>query len=567
MARVAGEALERMSGSAAATTGRCPRPPGAMLTACRASVGVRRAPRRVGGDVLDPSKPRRPPAPRHRRSPAAPTPRRSTVRTTSRPSASTRSRDLGVPGKPPFTRGVQPNMYRGRLWTMRQYAGFGTAEESNERYRYLLEQGQTGPQRRVRPADADGARLGRPAGAAARSAASASRSTRSSDMRTPARRAAARQGLDVDDDQRDRGDPALPLRRGGRGERRAAARAPRHGPERHPQGVHGPRDVHLPAAPSLRLITDIFAFARAARCRSGTRSRSAATTSARRAATPPRRSRSRSPTASRTWRRRSTRGSTSTRSARSSRSSSTCTTTSSRRSRSSAPRAGCGRAIMNDRFGAKTDRARALRFHCQTAGIDAHRAAAAEQRGAGRRCRRSPRCSAAASRSTRTASTRRSACRRASRRRIALRTQQIIAHESGVADFVDAARRQRTPSRRSPTRSRRRRATYIARIDELGGMVARSSRATRSARSRPRPTSTSSRSSGGSALVVGQNAFMQDAPRAGARVDPKLEREQVERLRAVRARRAPRRPRALRWRRSRPPRAARTTSCRSCSKR
>ncbi len=53
-------------------------------------------------------------------------------------------RDLGFPGAPPFTRGVQPTMYRGRFWTMRQYAGFGTAEESNARYRYLLEQGQTG---------------------------------------------------------------------------------------------------------------------------------------------------------------------------------------------------------------------------------------------------------------------------------------------------------------------------------------------------------------------------------------------------------------------------------------
>ena len=51
---------------------------------------------------------------------------------------------LGFPGQPPFTRGVQPNMHRGRLWTMRQYAGFGTAEESNQRYRYLLAQGQTG---------------------------------------------------------------------------------------------------------------------------------------------------------------------------------------------------------------------------------------------------------------------------------------------------------------------------------------------------------------------------------------------------------------------------------------
>ncbi len=50
----------------------------------------------------------------------------------------------GFPGQYPFTRGVQPTMYRGRLWTMRQYAGFGTAKESNERYRYLLEQGQMG---------------------------------------------------------------------------------------------------------------------------------------------------------------------------------------------------------------------------------------------------------------------------------------------------------------------------------------------------------------------------------------------------------------------------------------
>src|SRR5579863_5570621 len=53
-------------------------------------------------------------------------------------------RDLGFPGEFPFTRGVQPTMYRGRHWTMRQYAGFGTAEESNKRYRYLFEQGQTG---------------------------------------------------------------------------------------------------------------------------------------------------------------------------------------------------------------------------------------------------------------------------------------------------------------------------------------------------------------------------------------------------------------------------------------
>src|SRR4051812_39576767 len=53
-------------------------------------------------------------------------------------------RDLGHPGVYPFTRGVYPSMYRGRLWTMRQFAGFGTSEETNERFRYLLEHGQTG---------------------------------------------------------------------------------------------------------------------------------------------------------------------------------------------------------------------------------------------------------------------------------------------------------------------------------------------------------------------------------------------------------------------------------------
>lgn len=51
---------------------------------------------------------------------------------------------LGFPGEYPFTRGIQPTMYRGRLWTMRQYAGFATPEETNRRFRYLLEQGQTG---------------------------------------------------------------------------------------------------------------------------------------------------------------------------------------------------------------------------------------------------------------------------------------------------------------------------------------------------------------------------------------------------------------------------------------
>ncbi|MEK6778415.1 MAG: methylmalonyl-CoA mutase family protein, partial [Candidatus Deferrimicrobiota bacterium] len=54
------------------------------------------------------------------------------------------ARDLSFPGEYPFTRGVQPSMYRGRLWTMRQFAGYGSAEDTNARFKFLLEQGQTG---------------------------------------------------------------------------------------------------------------------------------------------------------------------------------------------------------------------------------------------------------------------------------------------------------------------------------------------------------------------------------------------------------------------------------------
>src|SRR6266478_2881728 len=60
-----------------------------------------------------------------------------------RPDAS-RQDDIGQPGDYPYTRGIQPTMYRGRLWTMRQYAGFGSAAETNRRFKYLLAHGQTG---------------------------------------------------------------------------------------------------------------------------------------------------------------------------------------------------------------------------------------------------------------------------------------------------------------------------------------------------------------------------------------------------------------------------------------
>ncbi|HLL78974.1 MAG TPA: methylmalonyl-CoA mutase family protein, partial [Ktedonobacteraceae bacterium] len=54
------------------------------------------------------------------------------------------TRDIGLPGEYPYTRGVQPTMYRAKPWTMRMFAGFGTAEDTNKRFKYLLSQGQTG---------------------------------------------------------------------------------------------------------------------------------------------------------------------------------------------------------------------------------------------------------------------------------------------------------------------------------------------------------------------------------------------------------------------------------------
>src|SRR4030042_821313 len=54
-------------------------------------------------------------------------------------------RDVGFPGEYPYTRGVQPTMYRGRLWSIRQYAGYGTPEETNQRFKFLLNEGQPGP--------------------------------------------------------------------------------------------------------------------------------------------------------------------------------------------------------------------------------------------------------------------------------------------------------------------------------------------------------------------------------------------------------------------------------------
>ena len=160
--------------------------------------------------------------------------------------ASTRPRSSASPGAYPFTRGVYPTMYRGRLWTMRQFAGFGTAGGDE---RPLPVPARTRPGRAlggVRHADADGPRLRRPAlrgrGRALRRRHRLARGLRGAVRRDPARR-----HLDVDDDQRARRDRVRVLPGRGRAPGRAVGAAGRHAADRHPQGVHRAEGVDLPA--------------------------------------------------------------------------------------------------------------------------------------------------------------------------------------------------------------------------------------------------------------------------------------------------------------------------------
>ena len=155
---------------------------------------------------------------------------------------------LGHPGEHPFTRGVYPSMYRGRLWTMRQFAGFGTVEETNERFRYLLEHGPARALDRVRHAHPDGPRL-RPRPLAGRGRGRGRRRRHGRRHGDALRRHPARRGHRLDDDQRPGGDPARLLRRRRRGEGDRGRPARRHDPDRHPQGVHRPEGVVLPDRP------------------------------------------------------------------------------------------------------------------------------------------------------------------------------------------------------------------------------------------------------------------------------------------------------------------------------
>jgi methylmalonyl-CoA mutase N-terminal domain/subunit len=441
-------------------------------------------------------------------------------------------RDLGFPGEPPFTRGVQPNMYRGRLWTMRQYAGFGTAEATNARYHYLLGQGQTGlsvafdlPTQMGRDSDhplAEG-EVGK-VGVAIDSI---------DDMRTLLR------GLPLD-----KISTSMTINS------TASTLLAMYIAVAEEQGIGGDklrgtiqndilkeyvaRGTYIyPPQPSLRLISDIFAFAAKSVPSwntisiSGYHMREAGCDAAQEIA---------------------------------------FTLADGIAYVQTAVEAGLDvddfgaqlsfffnghnnvieevakfRAarrmwseIMATRFGAKTDRARALRFHCQTAGMTlqaqqpmvnvvrvALQALAAVLGG----------CQSLHTNSFDEAL----GLPTAESATLALRTQQVIAHESGVTDFVDALGGSYAVEAIT-TRLEEGARAYIRRIDEMGGMVSAIEQGYVQREIQATAYRYQLEVEDRQRIIVGQNDFVSEtAPVPVMKLDAAVEREQVARLRAFRA--------------------------------
>jgi len=441
-------------------------------------------------------------------------------------------RDLGFPGEPPFTRGVQPNMYRGRLWTMRQYAGFGTAEESNARYHYLLGQGQTG----LSVAFDLPTQMGR-----------------DSDHKL-ASGEVGRVGVAIDtlDDMRRllHGLPLDTISTSMTINATAATLLALYIAVAEEQGVPADklrgtiqndilkeyiaRGTYIyPPAPSIRLIADTFAFAGThvpswnTISISGYHMREAGCDAIQEVA---------------------------------------FTLADGIAYVEAAIKAGLDvdgfgaqlsfffnghnsvleevakfraarrlwSSIMADRFGAKTDRARALRFHCQTAGMTllaqqpmvnvvrvALQGLAAVLGG----------CQSLHTNSYDEAL----GLPTAAAVTVALRTQQVIGHESGVADFVDPLAGSyvvETLTHRIEEGAR----DYLRRIDAMGGMVAAIEQGYVQREIQAAAYRYQLEIEDRSRIIVGQNEFVSEAPTVEVmKIDPRVEREQVARTRAFRA--------------------------------
>jgi methylmalonyl-CoA mutase, N-terminal domain len=445
-------------------------------------------------------------------------------------------RDLGLPGEPPFTRGPQPDMYRSRLWTMRQYAGFGTATESNRRYRYLLAQGQTGlsvafdlPTQMGRDSDDVRARgeVGR-VGVAIDSI---------EDMRL------LLQGLPLDAIS-----TSMTINSTAAillclyiavAEEQGISRAALRGTIQNDiLKEYIARGTYIyPPEPSLRLVSDIFAFAGREVPKwntisiSGYHMREAGCDAIQEVA---------------------------------------FTLANGIEYVKTAVKSGLNvddfagqlsfffnghnyfleevakfraarklwSSIMGDRFGAQTAKARALRFHCQTAGVTltaqqpmnnvvrvALQALAAVLGGA--QSLHTNSFDEALGLPTEEAVT------------IALRTQQIIAHESGVRDIVDpmaGSYAVETLTRRIEEGAR----DYIARIDEMGGMVRAIEQGFVQRDIQATAYTYQLDIENKRRIVVGMNEFESEGPKVPiAKIDPRVEVEQIERVARFRAARAP----------------------------
>jgi methylmalonyl-CoA mutase, N-terminal domain len=435
--------------------------------------------------------------------------------------------DLGLPGEPPFTRGPQPDMYRSRLWTMRQYAGFGTAEESNRRYHYLLARGQTGlsvafdlPTQMGRDSDDVRARgeVGR-VGVAIDSI---------EDMRLLLK------GLPLDEIS-----TSMTINSTAAillclyiavAEEQGVSRAALRGTIQNDiLKEYIARGTYIyPPEPSLRLVSDVFAFAGREVPKwntisiSGYHMREAGCDAVQEVA---------------------------------------FTLANGVEYVKTAIKSGLDvddfagqlsfffnghnyfleevakfraarklwSSIMGERFGAKTPKARALRFHCQTAGVTltaqqpmnnvvrvALQAMAAVLGGA--QSLHTNSFDEALGLPTEEAVT------------IALRTQQIIAHETGVRDIVDplaGSYAVETLTRRIEDGAR----DYIARIDEMGGMVRAIEQGFVQREIQATAYGYQLDIENKRRIVVGMNEFEGEGPRVPiAKIDPQVEADQCERL-------------------------------------
>ena len=444
------------------------------------------------------------------------------------------TRDAGFPGEPPFTRGVQPNMYRGRLWTMRQYAGFGTAAESNARYRYLLEQGQTGlsvafdlPTQMGR--DSDDARAEGEVGRVGVAIDSIE------DMRVllkdlPLDKISTSMTINAT------ASILLCLYIAVAEENGVSRSALRGTIQNDILKEYMARGTYIfPPRPSLRLITDIFAFASKEVPKwntisiSGYHIREAGCDAAQEIAFTLADGLAYTKAAVDAGLKVDDFG------AQLSFFFNVQNNLIEEVAKFRAARRLWSR-LMSERFGAKSPRARALRFHCQTAG-----ATLTAQQPLNNIARVTVQTLAAVLGGCQSLHTNSYdealGLPTSEAATIALRTQQIVAYESGVADFVDALGGSYAVESLTH-RLEKEAEKYIARVDELGGMVSAIEQGYPQREIQNTSYAMQLEIEKKERLIVGMNAFTQEAaPVPVMKIDPKIEREQGERLRAMRSRR------------------------------